>query len=254
MVKEIELSIPQSWEDITLKKYLNLMNELKNYEGEDEAQFAVMLQILCGLDAEYLKGISIADYNLIKNELNNFIGSMDSTLHRFITIDGVEYGFEPNLSEMAYGAYVDITQYSEIAINDNWAKIMNILYRPVTSKNSIYYTIETYTGDYNYEKWLNVSMDKHFGALFFVEFINGLGEKYPELFDGDGFDSKHQAAFAKKWGSYSTIYQLADGDILKYDKIVEEPLAKCLLYLAYISDKNKLEGMLHSEVMQKYSQ
>jgi hypothetical protein len=168
MVKEIELSIPQSWEDITLKKYLNLMNELKNYEGEDEAQFAVMLQILCGLDAEYLKGISIADYNLIKNELNNFIGSMDSTLHRFITIDGVEYGFEPNLSEMAYGAYVDITQYSEIAINDNWAKIMNILYRPVTSKNSIYYTIETYTGDYNYEKWLNVSMDKHFGALFFL--------------------------------------------------------------------------------------
>lgn len=95
---------------------------------------------------------------------------------------------------------------------------------------------------YGYPLWLSV---------FFCEFVNGLGEKYPEIFDGDGVESKHQINFAKKWGTYSTIYELAKGDITKYDGVVKEELEKCLLYLSYISDKIKLEEMMHTEAMAK---
>ena len=168
MKKEIELTIPTSYGDITLKKWLGLQKEIANYEGDVEAIGALMIYHLCGLDPLYLNGLAMEDYNVIKNELASFLQDVELPLQRFINIDGVEYGFEPNLSKMAYGAYADISKFDTIAIDDNWAKIMNILYRPVTKKTGDMYSIQTYTGDDNYTKFLNVPMDVHFGALFFL--------------------------------------------------------------------------------------
>ena len=85
--------------------------------------------------------------------------------------------------------------------------------------------------------------------FFFIKFTKQLTEFYPEIFDGDGSSSQHQANFGKKWGSYSTIVSLAEGDILRFDKVVEEPLEKCLLYLAYKADKNQLETLMHKEML-----
>ena len=168
MQKQIELKIPTGYEDITLRKWLELQNDLKNYEGDEEATTAVLLLHLCGLSPEYLTGISLDDYNLLKYELMGFIGKTDLELQRFIKIGDVEYGFEPNLSNMAYGAYADITKFGQITIDSNWAKIMNILYRPVETKSMGNYSISKYEGSKGEAKWLDVPMSIHFGALFFL--------------------------------------------------------------------------------------
>jgi hypothetical protein len=89
-----------------------------------------------------------------------------------VTIDGVEYGFEPNLSQMQYGAYLDITRNDTITIDENWAKIMSILYRPVVRKKGEMYEIERYDGKIDAEKWLDVGMDIHFGTLFFFLYLS----------------------------------------------------------------------------------
>ncbi len=168
MIKEIEISVPTSYGDITLKKWIELQKEIKNYEGDDDAITALMLYHLCGLDPKYIKGLSMDAYKTIRTELGAFIQNVKLPLQRFIKIDDVEYGFEPNLSKMAYGAYADISKFNTIGIDDNWAKIMNILYRPVKHKKGDMYSIETYRGDDDFEKWLDVPMDVHFGALFFL--------------------------------------------------------------------------------------
>ena len=167
MIKQIEISIPQSYEDITLRKYLALQKELKNYEDNEEAQAAVLVTYLCGIDSDDLIGLGRADYVNISAEISNWIGNTTYPLQQFISIDGVEYGLEPNLSNMSYGAYADITQYDTITIDDNWAKIMSILYRPVTKRVRDTYEIERYAGRIDSDKFLDVSMDKHFGTLFF---------------------------------------------------------------------------------------
>ena len=168
MKKELELKLPTSYEDITLKRWLDLQKEMKNYAGDEEAVTAVMLQHLCGLDPLYFRGLGIDDYKLIKDTLNSFMTKVDLPLQQHITIGDTEYGFEPNLSQMSYGAYADISKFNTIDIDENWAKIMNILYRPVTHKKGSMYTIKAYDGDTNYEKFLDVPMDVHFGALFFL--------------------------------------------------------------------------------------
>ena len=167
MIKEIELKVPTSYEDISLKRWLALQTDLKNYSDDDNAVTAVMFMHLCGLEPTYLKNISIDDYALIKNELESFISNTDLPLQRIITIDGKEYGFEPNLSQMSYGAYADITAFKELTIDENWAKIMDILYRPIIKKKGEMYSIEPYKGEINPEKWLSVGMHIHFGCLFF---------------------------------------------------------------------------------------
>lgn len=167
MIKEITIKIPQGWEDIKLKEYLALQKELKNYEGEDEAQTAVMVQYLTGLDPMHLGGLSVEDYDTIKDTLSKFMGNTSLPLKIIVNIEGVEYGFVPNLSEIEYGAYLDITRYDTITIDDNWAKIMDILYRPVTNKIGKTYEVAPYTGKIDETKWLSVGMDVHFGAMFF---------------------------------------------------------------------------------------
>jgi hypothetical protein len=168
MIKEIEIKIPTSYADISLKKWLALQKDIKSYQDNDEAVGAVMIYHLCGLDANYLKGLPIEAYNTIRDELNGFINNVQLPLQRIITIDGIEYGFEPNLSKMAYGAYADISKFQTIEIDDNWAKIMNILYRPIEKKKGDMYSIKQYAGEIDYEKFLEVGMDVHFGTLFFL--------------------------------------------------------------------------------------
>ena len=168
MVKEIEIKMPTSYADISLKKWLVLQNELKSYEDDEEATVAILLSHLCNLPFEYHKGLSVDDYIMIKTELNKFLSIHDLPLQKFITIDGVEYGFEPNLSEMSYGAYLDITKFKNINIDENWSKIMSILYRPVTNKSGTHYSIKTYNGSEDKTVFDNVGMDVHFGALFFL--------------------------------------------------------------------------------------
>lgn len=165
---ELTLTIPTDYSAITLKKWLAFTKDLKNYEGDEEATTALLLHHLCGLDPNYIKGLAVEDLNAIKTELSGFISETELPLQRFVTIDGTEYGFEPNLSNISYGAYLDLTKYDTFTIDDNWAKLMSILYRPVTKKQGEFYSIKPYTGDIDGDKWLGVGMDVHFGALFFL--------------------------------------------------------------------------------------
>ena len=179
MRKTLTIEIPTSWKDVTLKQYLALQADLEAYRDDEEAQAALMLYHLCGLDAEYLKKLSAESYNKVRGKLNEFISPESIELQQFVTIDGIEYGFEPNLSKMSYGAYADITKWDTIAIDKNWAKVMSILYRPVTKKQKERYDIQTYDGNIDETKWLDVNMEVHWGALFFfvrlqMDLLNGI--------------------------------------------------------------------------------
>ena len=169
-IKEIELKVPTSYADITLKQWIELQKELESYKDDANAVTALMLYHLCGLEPKYLKRISIDDYALVKTQLESFLGNTDLPLQRIITIDGKEYGFEPNLSQMSYGAFADITQYKDLTIDKNWAKIMSVLYRPIKHKKGEMYSIEAYDGEMREELFLKVGMHVQFGALFF--FVN----------------------------------------------------------------------------------
>lgn len=167
MKQEIEIVVPTRWSAITLKKYLQLKKDIEAYKDDDNAVWAVMFYHLCGVDAHTLKKIDVQTYTQMQRDLAGFMEKVEYPLQQFVTIDGKEYGFEPNLSQMPYGAYVDLGKYETSEIDHNWAQAMSILYRPVKRKIGASYEIEGYNGLGDWEKFLNVDMEVHFGAIGF---------------------------------------------------------------------------------------
>ena len=190
MKHEIKLEVPKDWSGITLRQYLALKKDIESYKDEEDAVFACILHHICRFPVQYIQQMDIDTYLSIKKDIASFISKIEHPLKRFIEIDGVEYGFEPNLSQMAYGAYVDISKYETLEMNEKWAEIMSILYRPVVKKQGALYDIKKYDGDIFSEKFLDVTMDKHWGALFFFKdlladlqnyILSSLKKEYPEL-------------------------------------------------------------------------
>lgn len=167
MKKRMTITLPESWADVKLQDYLELQTELKNYGDDEEAVTAVLLWKLCGIDGDLLQSIPRKTFNELKAGLSSFLTNTDLPLQRIITIGGKEYGFEPNLSNMSYGAYADITAKDNLTIDGDWSRVMGILYRPITKRSGGLYNIEPYTGQTSDADWNAVTMDIHFGAFFF---------------------------------------------------------------------------------------
>ena len=169
MKQEIKIEVPTQWSAVTLKQYLALRKDLETYAGEEDAVTACLFHHLCKFPLEYIQQLNIDTYIAIKGDLINFFNNIDLPLQKFITICEVEYGFEPDLSRMAYGAYVDISKYETFEINEQWAEIMSILYRPLLKTTGKLYDIKAYDGNIDGEKFMDVPMDIHFGTLFFLK-------------------------------------------------------------------------------------
>ena len=169
MKEEVKIVVPKDWSAITLRDYLKFRNDMETYKDNEDAIEAVLFHHLCKMPVEWIQQLDIDTYVNIRKDLVQFLNTNELPLQRFITIDGVEYGFEPNLSKMSYGAYVDISKYETMEMNDKWSDMMSILYRPVKQKVGKFYDITTYEGKIDGEKFLDLGMDIHWGTLFFLK-------------------------------------------------------------------------------------
>ena len=174
---KVKVRIPTNWNDITLETYLKYRKTLDLYKDDDEddidmidRSIIIALDILCGVAPNFASQMPIEMLQHVMDSLNSFMSKTEFDLQRIITIDGIEYGFEPNLSNMAYGAYLDIAKYDKITIDNNWTKIMSILYRPIVSKSGKLYEIKEYNTLEDDTIFLKTTMDINFGCMFF--FIN----------------------------------------------------------------------------------
>jgi hypothetical protein len=173
MKQKIEITVPTQWSSVSLSTYRKLQKDIQDHLDNPQAVEHFILYRLTGLTPDILSSLDIETYDKIREDVYSFMNKTDFELQRIITIDGIEYGFEPNLSKMSYASYLDLTSYPSIELNDDWSDIMNILYRPVTKKWGALYEIEKYKGfePWDTQKWNDVGMDVHFGCFFLFKNI-----------------------------------------------------------------------------------
>ena len=169
MKKQISIDVPNDWSAITFKQYSRLQHKLKSYEDEKDAQNMILISELCNISVDTLIHLDKGLLEKITEELTQFLSKTEYPLQKLIKVGGVEYGFEPNLSQMSYGAYLDIAKIKQLELNDDWLGVMSILYRPIKNKRGALYSIKPYKGydEWDKEKWEGVGMDIHFGGFFF---------------------------------------------------------------------------------------
>jgi hypothetical protein len=167
MKEEIEIKVPKNWSKITLKQYLQLRKDLDVYGGEEMGYLATLMYHLCGVEPGIIPKLPMDIIQSIQKDFAGFLSNNDLPLKRTFHLDGVEWGIQPNLSTMPYGMYLDITKFDTVSVDDNWVKIMNILYRPVVRKSVGMYDIKPYTGEDNTKTLINTPMDVVWGTYFF---------------------------------------------------------------------------------------
>tara|TARA_R100001015_G_C4624222_1_gene182317 strand:- start:878 stop:1480 length:603 start_codon:yes stop_codon:yes gene_type:complete len=137
-------NIVDSWEDVTLEKFMQLnMEEDVSKTKEVEQTIA----LLSDLPQKLIKELSLRDVTNIFEKLAELQVQENEMLTTTLTIDGVEYGMHPDLSEITLGEYADIETYFKMGLQKHLPEIMAILFRPIVQKEGDVYTIEAYNGD-----------------------------------------------------------------------------------------------------------
>tara|TARA_R110000823_G_scaffold12959_7_gene43243 strand:- start:39 stop:668 length:630 start_codon:yes stop_codon:yes gene_type:complete len=159
---KLTLTIPETLKDITLNQYQQWLKVAEDKEMTDFLK-QKMIEIFCGITLNQVLQIKATDVDEIVNDLSKLFKQDTKLINKF-TLEGVEYGFEPKIDEITFGAYVDLDTY--MADWQQMHKAMSVLFRPVTFTKKKKYLIEEYQSANKYDL-KEMTLDVVFGSLVF---------------------------------------------------------------------------------------
>ena len=159
-----EILIPTELSDIWLKTYQEFIKVADN-SNDDIFICEKMVQIFCGIHLKEVAQIRWADVQHIVNKVNEAFSQKPKFQKRF-KIKGVEFGFIPDLENISFGEYIDLTE--NIKDLKDMHKAMAVMYRPITESSKDKYEIEPYVSSTNYAEVMKyATIDIALGAKVF---------------------------------------------------------------------------------------
>jgi hypothetical protein len=130
--------ISTKYSDQTLGTYVDFMAA-----GEDTIS---QIQAITGLKRDDIRKIDVTKIEKIVTAYANGLKNDEKVFQKFIEIDGIKFGFHPNLKSMTFGEWLDLSELSK-NFPHQLPELMCILYRPVTAEINQQYKIEDYDSD-----------------------------------------------------------------------------------------------------------
>ena len=197
MVKEVSIVVPQTADDITLGQYqqfAKLQTELRDGKELNEFVKIRLVSIFCDVPVEVVKEFSIDDVDKVSAEVANVVSTIvldkDEAITPIIEIEGVEFGFIPDMENMTAGEFADLSEYLNEFSDLN--KVMAVLYRPI--KHKFYnkyvgvdqYSLEPYNGTSEFSDIMKLMpVERAVRASFFLrslaERLEGISQIYSQL-------------------------------------------------------------------------
>ena len=141
-VKEFKLI--SSWEDVTLEKWLKLIDFETGTKTEEATE---TIAALSNIPKQLVKELALSDVAVIMSRIAELQQKQDTKLKRIIEIDGIEYGFMPDLDSISLGQYADLETFIKNGIEKNLPEIMAVLYAPIKEKKNDIYIVDAYDGN-----------------------------------------------------------------------------------------------------------
>ena len=163
--KKKEFNLIKKWEDVTLDRWVKLINHKGKTKSADAR---VTIEALSDIPATVIDKLDLATIVVILNSLATMQKSENSSLREIIEIEGKEYGFHPDLDSITLGEFADLETYMQ-DMEKNLPEIMAVLFRPIVAKEGDYYQIEAYDGEIKLraEVMRKISAEKVQDALVF---------------------------------------------------------------------------------------
>lgn len=166
---------PESLNDISLNKY-QTFSKIEEPTNED------MVKCLIGLNNDQLNKFKASEVDAMIVHLQNLLQE-ETTFKPIFILNGIEFGFIPDLDNITYGENKDITSY----INNfqTMHKAMAVAYRPIKLKKGSLYTIEEYEGSHKHSELMKEApLDVVLGMLvFFYNLTNALLKAIPNYLE-----------------------------------------------------------------------
>ena len=174
-MKEVKLTIPDRWSDITIDTYQKYI-KIQEGKGSEKSKVLKSLALLCNITPFVVKKMAYKDLLDIMSIIKTLVDKepKQEAFRKTFMFKEEEYGFVPNLSKLTTGEYIDLEAFCKEPI-ENLHTIMSILYRKITFKRNDRYTIESYNPDeFKEELFKDCPMDI---ALNSLGFFLTLGER-----------------------------------------------------------------------------
>ena len=171
---EESFNLIDSWSDVTLERWAGLV---ATHEGTKSEEAFETITSMSDIPRELVSQLALSDVVGIMDKISELQSLADSSLKNLIEIDGVEYGFHPDLSDITLGEFADLETMIKQGIEDNLPEIMAVLYRPITEKKGEHYSIQAYDGALRLraEEMKKMKAEDVEGALvFFWHFVKKL--------------------------------------------------------------------------------
>lgn len=170
--------ISTKYSDQTLGTYVDFMAA-----GEDTIS---QIQAITGLKRDDIRKIDVTTIDKIVTAYANGLKNDENVFKQFIEIDGIKFGFHPNLKSMTFGEWLDLSELSK-NFPHQLPELMCILYRPVTAEINQQYKIEEYDSDVHLKyapqmRKMNLA-NVNAALLFFSTLRNDLVSNTPEYLD-----------------------------------------------------------------------
>ena len=172
------MKISLKYSDQTLGTYIDFMGAENDTVGQ--------LAAITGLKREQLRNLPMEKVEQVIASYAHNLKKDEHIFKQFIELDGIKFGFHPNLKAITFGEWLDAMEYSK-NFNKNIDKILAILYRPVTAELNDRYTIEPYDADIHSKyasKMRQLPLPVVNGCmLFFLTLTSDLLSNFPEFLE-----------------------------------------------------------------------
>ena len=164
--KKKEFKLISSWSEVTLEKWLKLIDYQKGTKSEEAKD---TIAALSDIPKNLLSQLELKDVAVIMGKIAELQEKQNSSLKRVIEIEGKRYGFHPNLDDITLGEFADIETFVKNDIDNNLPELMAILYRPIVEEKNDIYIIEAYDGNISIraEEMKKMSAEQVQSALVF---------------------------------------------------------------------------------------
>jgi|TARA_R110000744_G_scaffold168683_1_gene286474 hypothetical protein len=156
------LNIPNQLSEISLRKYQKFV-KLNTEEVDDRFLQVKMIEIFCDISHESVLKIKFSDADRVTAILGEMFSQKPNLVTKF-QLNGIEYGFIPELDEISFGEYIDLDTY--LGDWENIQTAMNVLYRPIKSRKGDRYIISDYNVNTK-DELLDMPLDAVISSVFF---------------------------------------------------------------------------------------
>ena len=171
--KQKKFKLINRWSDVTLETFQKLISF---HTGSKSKEALNTIAELSNIPKDLINKLEISDVAAIMSRIAKLQTEQSSVLKKVVEIDGVKYGFHPDLDSITLGEYADIETFIKSDIQRKLPEAMAVLFRPIVkeTQNGVY-TIEAYDGDISIraEEMKKMSAEQVQNALvFFWTFVN----------------------------------------------------------------------------------